>query len=99
MAICTNRHRANRSQLCKMTARPGESVPLKGLTLANKILCFILIDNILYFQTVCLRGTIEIKDCIITNIDIVVITHDHYDHLDYKTIKLIDIISMKKKRL
>ena len=31
---------------------------------------------------------IEIKD--LPKIDIVLITHDHYDHLDYKTIKLID---------
>ena len=31
---------------------------------------------------------IKIKD--LPNIDLVVITHDHYDHLDYKTIKLID---------
>ena len=31
---------------------------------------------------------IEIED--LPNIDIVVISHDHYDHLDYKTIKLID---------
>ena len=31
---------------------------------------------------------LKIKD--LPNIDLVVITHDHYDHLDYKTIKLID---------
>jgi hypothetical protein len=31
---------------------------------------------------------IDIKD--LPKIDIIVISHDHYDHLDYKTIKLID---------
>lgn len=31
---------------------------------------------------------LEIKD--LPDIDIVLITHDHYDHLDYKTIKLLD---------
>ena len=31
---------------------------------------------------------IEIED--LPKIDIVLISHDHYDHLDYKTIKLID---------